>query len=134
VVDRLGLDSVHVVRSRAEELHGQTDFSFVTSRAVAPLPRLLDWSMPLVRPGGALVAMKGATAADEVREGREHLGKWGAGSTEVLSVGTDVIRPPTTVIRVEATQATRLGWDSGDRNRAARSGGARRNKRKGRPT
>jgi len=133
-VDRLGLDSVQVVRSRAEELHGEAEFSFVTSRAVAPLPRLLDWSMPLVRAGGALVAMKGATAAAEVLDARDHLARWGADGAEVLSVGADVIRPPTTVIRVRAGGEARLGWSSGDSNRAARSGGARRNKRKGRPT
>jgi len=50
-VERLGLTNVDVVRARAEELHGHREFSAVTSRAVAPLPRLLDWSMPLVRRG-----------------------------------------------------------------------------------
>ena len=53
VVPSSALDHVEVVRGRAEELHGQREFSVVTSRAVAPLGRLLDWSMPLVRQGGA---------------------------------------------------------------------------------
>jgi 16S rRNA (guanine527-N7)-methyltransferase len=54
VVHDLGLDDqVEVVRGRAEELHGRVEFAVVTSRAVAPMPRLLDWSWPLVRPGGA---------------------------------------------------------------------------------
>ncbi len=49
VVDELGLaGSVEVVRGRAEELHGARTFDVVTSRAVAPLERLLAWSMPLV--------------------------------------------------------------------------------------
>jgi 16S rRNA (guanine527-N7)-methyltransferase len=132
VVDRLELGNVEVVRARAEELHGQREFSAVTSRAVAPLPRLLDWSMPLVRQGGALVAMKGSSAADEVAGASTELGRWGAGVVEVLTVGADVINPPTTVIRVEAARASRLGWESGNPDRAASPGGVRRSRRKGR--
>ncbi len=41
VAAELGLESVEVVRGRAEELHGQRTFDVVTSRAVAPLERLL---------------------------------------------------------------------------------------------
>ena len=64
VVADLGLDHVEVVRGRAESLHGRRRFDVVTSRAVAPLGRLLDWSMPLVAPTGALVAMKGSSVAE----------------------------------------------------------------------
>lgn len=110
VVDRLELGNVEVVRARAEELHGSREFTVVTSRAVAPLGRLLDWSMPLVRRGGALVAMKGATAADEVAAAGKELRRHRAGAVEVLTLGAGVIDPPTTVVRVEATGPSRLGW------------------------
>jgi len=131
-VERLGLTNVEVVRARAEELQGHREFSAVTSRAVAPLPRLLDWSMPLVRQGGAVLAMKGSSAADEVAAAREALTRWGAGVVDVLTVGADTISPPTTVIRVEATRPSRLGWDSGPTGAAPPEGGARRTRRKGR--
>lgn len=109
VVERLGLDNVQVVRSRAEALHGLQAFSVVTSRAVAPLPRLLDWSMPLAREGGALVAMKGVSAAQEVTDARAALARWTTGAVDVLTVGSDMISPPTTVIRVQAQGLARLG-------------------------
>lgn len=65
VVEELGLgDRVRVVRGRAEEHREQ--YEVVTCRAVAPLPRLLDWCVPLLRPGGVLVALKGTSAASEV--------------------------------------------------------------------
>jgi 16S rRNA (guanine527-N7)-methyltransferase len=132
-VERLGLTNVEVVRARAEELHGHREFSVVTSRAVAALPRLLDWSMPLVRQGGVVLAMKGSSAADEVAAAREALEGWGAGAVEVLSVGADEISPPTTVIRVGATRPSRLGWDSGDTGQTLPpTGGVRRTRRKGR--
>lgn len=108
-VTALGLDNVEVVRARAEELHGVRDFSVVTSRAVAPLDRLLSWSMPLVRQGGALVAMKGSSAADEVRSAHRALSRFGAGKVTVATYGGELIDPPTTVVRVEAAGPSGLG-------------------------
>ena len=73
VVQDLGLD-VRVVRGRAEERETRRrcgEFDVVTARAVAPLGRLVGWTMPLVRPGGLLAAMKGSSAEDEVaRDGK----------------------------------------------------------------
>lgn len=66
VVADLGLDHVDVHRGRAEDLHGRATFDVVTSRALAPLSRLVGWSVPLVAPGGAVIAMKGSSAEDEV--------------------------------------------------------------------
>ena len=71
VVAELELGHVTVVRGRAEDLHGTATFDVVTSRAVAPLERLLGWSMPLVSPTGATVAMKGRSVHDEIAEARE---------------------------------------------------------------
>lgn len=135
-VDRLGLSNVEVVRGRAEELHGSREFSVVTSRAVAPLGRLLDWSMPLVRRGGALVAMKGASAADEVAAAGAELRRHGVGTVEVLILGVGVIDPPTTAVRVEATGPSRLGWDAArppsPSPRRSRSGAKKKSAKKGR--
>ena len=131
-VAELGLAHVEVVRARAEELHGQAEFSVVTSRAVAPLGRLLDWSMPLVRQGGALVAMKGASAADEVAASARELRRHGAGAVEVLTYGVGQIDPPTTVIRVEATRPSRLGWDTAEHERPGTQPRGRSRQRKGR--
>lgn len=119
VVEELGLERVEVVRARAEELHGSAEFSVVTSRAVAPLGRLLDWSMPLVRQGGHLVAMKGASAREEVDRAARELRRHGAGAVEVLEYGVGQIDPPTTVIRVEATRPSRLGLPAGKNARPA---------------
>lgn len=111
VVEALELHNVEVLRARAEEIHGEREFSVVTSRAVAPLDRLLAWSMPLVREGGALVAMKGASAQDEVDRAAKSLRKHRAGSVSVQIYGHDTIDPGTTVVRVVATRPSRLDWD-----------------------
>jgi 16S rRNA (guanine527-N7)-methyltransferase len=66
-VEELGLgDRVTVVRARAEE-HRAT-YDVVTSRAVAPLPRLVGWCLPLLAPGGRLLALKGSSAAGELAD------------------------------------------------------------------
>ncbi|MGN6575955.1 MAG: 16S rRNA (guanine(527)-N(7))-methyltransferase RsmG [Nocardioides sp.] len=115
-VERLGLENVEVVRSRAEELHGSREFAVVTSRAVAALDRLLDWSMPLVRQGGVLLAMMGSSAQDEVDAARRGLRRHGAGAVTVESCGAGVVEPPTTVVRVEASRPSRLGYEQSARS------------------
>ena len=77
---------------------------------------------------GALVAMKGSSALDEVNEARSDLESWGAGAVEVFTVGESVIDPPTTVVRVEAGRPSRLGWDLDQ----VRTNPPRRTQRKGR--
>jgi 16S rRNA (guanine527-N7)-methyltransferase len=110
VVDELGLDHVTVVRGRADELHGVETFDVVTSRAVAPLERLLGWSMPLVAPTGALLAMKGRSAHEEISAAQDFLASWRCGVPEVFEVGAGVVEPPTTVVRVSWADPARIGW------------------------
>ncbi|MBM9459940.1 16S rRNA (guanine(527)-N(7))-methyltransferase RsmG [Nocardioides sp. zg-536] len=88
VVAELGLDNVTVVRGRADALHGQARFDVVTSRAVAPLERLLGWSMPLVAATGELVAMKGSSVGDEIAEAAPTLAKLGCAAPEVQEFGS----------------------------------------------
>lgn len=99
-VERLGLDRVEVVRGRANDLHGTRRFDVVTSRAVAPLERLLRWSMPLVAPHGALVAMKGSSAPEEIDAASGVLRSLGCGVPEVLPLGDGLLECPTTAVRV----------------------------------
>ena len=73
VLGELRLPDVSVVRGRAEELHGQVSGDVVTARAVAALPQLLSWCLPLVRAGGQVLAIKGEQAEGEVRRSRAAL-------------------------------------------------------------
>ncbi len=96
VVDELALESVKVLRSRAEDVH--ETFDVVTARAVAPLEKLGRWCLPLVRPGGVLLALKGRTAEEEVAGARLALHKMGATDIVVSSHGD--LQVPTTVVEV----------------------------------
>lgn len=110
VVATLGLEQVEVVRGRAETLHGERRFDVVTSRAVAPLDRLLGWSMPLVSPNGALVAMKGSSVADEIEAARDTLQALGCGSPEVHILGAGLLSSTTVAVRVPWAEPTRVSW------------------------
>jgi len=100
----LGLDNVRVERARAEEFTEKASFDVVTSRAVAELGKLAGWSMPLVRPGGLFLPMKGASAEDELASSTKALRRLGAARSEVLKVGAGVVDPQVTLVAVRKAQ------------------------------
>lgn len=110
VVSSLGLSSVEVVRGRADSVHGRRVFDVVTSRAVAPLARLLDWSMPLVSPTGALVAMKGSSVREEIAAAGPDLERWGCAEPEVHVLGAGLVDPVTMAVRVAWADPGRVSW------------------------
>jgi 16S rRNA (guanine527-N7)-methyltransferase len=104
VVAELGLD-VAVVRGRAEEREtrrrcGESDV--VTARAVAPIGRLAAWTLPLVRAGGTLAAMKGASAADEVARDLKEIRAAGGAEPRVVHCGVGAAA--TTVVLVSRSE------------------------------
>lgn len=61
----LGLTKqVTILKSKAEKV--RTKYNHVTARALAPLPRLLESTWHLVKPGGKLLAIKGASVEGEI--------------------------------------------------------------------
>lgn len=104
VVEQLGLDNVTVLRGRAEEKTvrkqvGHVDV--VTSRAVAPLGRLAGWSLPLVKVGGRMIAMKGASVAEEIERDAKAIRNAGGGDIKVYTVGEALLSEPTTLISIK---------------------------------
>jgi 16S rRNA (guanine527-N7)-methyltransferase len=97
----LGLANASVLRGRAEETRLRADVA--TARAVAPLSRLAELAAGVVRPGGMVLAIKGRTAADELRKARPVLRRIGARGAEVVRAGQGKVDPATTVVRFFAT-------------------------------
>ena len=60
VIEKLELQDINVINERAEIYSKTTreQYDIVTSRAVAPLKHLLEYSIPLVKVGGTYIAMK----------------------------------------------------------------------------
>ncbi len=66
-LDQLELTNARVVRGRAEQVIAEVEpADVVTSRALAPLAKVAEWSAPLLRPGGLMLAIKGSSAGEEI--------------------------------------------------------------------
>ncbi|MEW2050664.1 16S rRNA (guanine(527)-N(7))-methyltransferase RsmG [Streptomyces sp. NPDC005476] len=127
VVELLGLDHVTVARGRAEEVMGtMPPVHVVTARAVAPLDRLATWGIPLLRPYGEMLALKGDTAEEELKSASTALSKLGAVGTSVLHVGEGVVDPLSTVVRVEVGESPGGVRFAAKRAKAARTSRTRR--------
>jgi len=103
-VEELGLEtSVSVHRGRADGASAElAPADVVTARAVAPLDRLARWCLPLVRPGGLLLALKGESVVQDVAAAGPALRELGASSWDVRLCGVGVLPSPTRVVRVVA--------------------------------
>lgn len=80
VCGQLGLEGVEFAKERAEEAARKTwreQFDLASARAVAALPALAEYCLPLVRVGGAFIAMKGASAAEELEAAQGAIRKLG---------------------------------------------------------
>ncbi|HVE73982.1 MAG TPA: 16S rRNA (guanine(527)-N(7))-methyltransferase RsmG [Mycobacteriales bacterium] len=86
-VEALGLESVRVLRGRAESLTTAVSADVVVARAVAPLAKLIGWGLPLLEPAGRLLAMKGERAAAEVAAAAEAL-RAARALAEVVPIGS----------------------------------------------
>ncbi|TXG89677.1 16S rRNA (guanine(527)-N(7))-methyltransferase RsmG [Rhodococcus rhodnii] len=102
------LTNVLVVRGRAEDsgvVKEAGGADVVTSRAVAPLAKLTRWSLPLVHERGRMLALKGASATEEITRDRAAMKKLGADEIDVVECGVGILPVPTVVVR--ATKSTR---------------------------
>ena len=84
----------------------------VVSRAVASLDKLTKWSVPLLRPEGRMLAIKGERAANEIREHRRVMASLGATDVRVMRCGADYLDPPVTVVVARRGRPTPVGHRS----------------------
>ena len=52
------------------------NFDVVTCRAVAPMTKLAGWTLPLLRSGGQLIALKGRSAQNELDKAAKEIKKY----------------------------------------------------------
>ena len=97
VVTDLGLSNVRVQRARAEEV-GDV-FDLVTARAVSALPKLLRLTVPLTKSGGAIIALKGGRAQEEIEEAKKLVKKLKIAGFEVIHTGAQILDETTLVVR-----------------------------------
>ncbi len=88
--DELGLANVRVVNARVEEVaRGEIHrgvYDVCTVRALARLSVVAEYSLPLLRMGGTVVAMKGRMDSEERDEGKRAIGELGGRVWEEIQV------------------------------------------------
>ena len=87
------------MRARAEDWRGGPTLDAVTARAVSALRTLVPITAPLVRDGGELILLKGASAANEIEAAEKQLRKFRVTNARVEVVGEGLLDEPTRVIR-----------------------------------
>lgn len=90
MVETLGLEGVTVLSDRAEEVGQAVDhrqkYDWAVARAVASLPVLVEYLLPLVRVGGRILAQKGESAHAEAHESERALALLGGRLRQLLPV------------------------------------------------
>ena len=112
VTAAMGLQNVRCIHARAEEaartVEHRAAYDIVVSRAVARLPVLLEYTLPFVRVGGTLLALKGRAYAEEQKEARRAAEVLGGGRITARPVhlpGLDDVRAILTVTKERQTPA-----------------------------
>ena len=85
--EELELDNVEVVRARAEESKLSRRLDQATARAVSALSKLIPLTVPLVRSGGELLFLKGASVDVEVEAATKVIRRVRLANVEVLRLG-----------------------------------------------
>jgi 16S rRNA (guanine527-N7)-methyltransferase len=99
IIQTLDLKDAEVVVERAEAI-GQNklyreQFDCAVARAVAPLPVLLEYLLPLVRVGGIIIAQKSASVDQEIAQAKNACAILGGGKMHIEPVtipGLDAVR------------------------------------------
>jgi 16S rRNA (guanine527-N7)-methyltransferase len=99
IVDTLKLTNVTLVAARAEEAGRQPahrqQYDVAVARAVAVLPVLAEYTLPLVKVGGMVIGQKGQNPAEEAKSAANALGILGGKIEQILPVdvpGLDAAR------------------------------------------
>lgn len=95
----LGLTNTRVLRARAEEARGEVLLDTCTARAVSALKKLVPMTAPLVRDGGELLFLKGASVAAEIEAAAPQLRKARIRDARVEILGEGVLSESTRVFR-----------------------------------
>jgi 16S rRNA (guanine527-N7)-methyltransferase len=110
IVRLLGLDGVEVIKGRAEDVgcapEHRERYDWAVARAVANLPVLCEYLLPLVRIGGTALAMKGDSGPAEAQSAEKAMKMLGGKLKQVIPVDLPGIADERYLILVEKSAAT----------------------------
>lgn len=114
VCDTLHLRNVTVLKDRSEELGAgrqtREKFDAAAARAVAVLPVLCEYLLPLVKVGGIMLAQKGESAPEECKTAQNAIRKLGGGEAELTEVTLPNIDGSRYLVKIPKLRPTPEGY------------------------
>ncbi|MBQ6342497.1 MAG: 16S rRNA (guanine(527)-N(7))-methyltransferase RsmG [Anaerolineaceae bacterium] len=114
VCDTLHLKGVTVLKDRSEELGvnkaAREKFDAATARAVAVMPVLCEYLLPLVKVGGVMLAQKGESAPEEVKTAENAVSKLGGGEPSLTEVNLPGVEGSRYLVKVPKICGTPSGY------------------------
>jgi len=117
VVDHLGLADVQLIQGRAEELAlhepHRAGYDLVLARAVAALPTLVEYLLPLARRGGRVVAYKGTAAHEEALAAEYGIRLLGGQLSKLIPVEVPGLAETRVLVVIDKVSQTPEGYPRG---------------------
>jgi 16S rRNA (guanine527-N7)-methyltransferase len=110
IVRELALEHTEVVHARAEDAGHRSDlrerFDIALARAVAPLAGLVELTLPFVRAGGVMGAIKGSRLDAEIEDARGAIRICGGSTPSELQLRLESLGPSPRLLVVPKRRAT----------------------------
>ncbi len=117
VARKLGFNDVQLVQGRAEELGlkepHRAGYDLVLARAVATLPTLVEYLLPLARRGGRVVAYKGSAAHEEAMCAEQGIRTLGGHLTKLIPVEIPGLAETRVLVVIDKVAQTPDGYPRG---------------------
>lgn len=114
VVNTLHMKDVRVLKDRSEELGmnriTREKFDAATARAVAMMPVLCEYLLPLVKIGGMMLAMKGETAPEETKTAENAIRILGGDIPVLSKVGLPEVEGERYLVKIQKIKQTPAGY------------------------
>ena len=108
--DALGLDNVRTLHARAEDAGRskahREHYDIVVARAVAKMPALMEYTLPLARLDGQVIAMRGTDAFDETNEAAKAINLLGGELFTIEEIRLPTLDNPRYLVAVDKIQPT----------------------------
>jgi len=107
VIAKLSLKNIEVINTRAE-IYSKTTrekYDIVTSRAVAPLKHLLEYSIPLLKTGGSFIALK-SNIIEELNNINNYYQKLGLTNEKIIEFNLPYENSLRTIYKIEKSKVT----------------------------
>jgi 16S rRNA (guanine527-N7)-methyltransferase len=106
----LQLNNISTLHSRAEDAGQHIDhresYDIVTARAVARMPALMEYTLPLAKLEGQVIAMKGSTAYDETNSAAKAISKLGGELFSIEEITLPTITDPRYLVVIDKIDPT----------------------------